>query len=82
MAWIGLRGMTTRRPGMWVKRDSGDWEWYLGAISCRFRMAGLRSDTYIAPCPTPPQGILTVMPPTFLPFVPSLYLNFAASFTS
>jgi hypothetical protein len=29
LAWMGERGMTTRRPGVWVKRASGDWVWYL-----------------------------------------------------
>ena len=29
LACEGERGRTVIRPGIWVKRDSGDWLWYL-----------------------------------------------------
>ena len=28
LVWIGSRGTTTFKPGVWEKYASGDWEWY------------------------------------------------------
>jgi hypothetical protein len=33
LACMGDLGMTTRKPGVWVKRASGDCVWYLQRVS-------------------------------------------------
>jgi hypothetical protein len=80
LAWTGERGITTWRPGMWVKRASGDCEWYLEHYISTTDVRWLFV-SYKAPCPTTPAGMRITSPPQLTPVEPDRYLYLAASFT-